>query len=555
MQGKDPVAYRFITESESWKALQAHHSKIKQIHLRNLFQQDPSRATKFSLGAAGIFLDYSKNPITDETIPLFAGLAQAVNFEQQRQALLEGKNVNSSEQRPALHTALRAAPNVAINVNGDNVVKEIASTQQQMAKLVDAIHTQQWRGYSNKPIRNIINIGIGGSYLGPKLVAEGLRPYWHDKINCHYLANIDGSDFVETTKNLSAEDSLFIVASKSFSTLETLKNAQAARRWFLANGGNEQNIHKHFIAVSSNTAEAEAFGIRKENIFPMWDWVGGRFSLWSAIGLPLALAIGMDNFKALLSGAQAMDQHFQTAPAMENMPLLMALLQIWQINFFGAQTQAIIPYDYYLRGLPAYLQQLEMESSGKSATRNGEFVDYATGAIIWGGAGTNGQHAYHQLIHQGTTTIPVDFILPMESHNPVDDHHDLLFANGLSQSRVMMLGKTLQQAEQELRSQGYSNTEISQLAPQKVIPGNRPNNVLLLQKVTPQSLGSLIALYEHKVFCQSIFWQINPFDQWGVELGKKISDEIYQAIVEPHETQGQYDASTQNLINKYRANR
>ncbi|MBU2322989.1 MAG: glucose-6-phosphate isomerase, partial [Gammaproteobacteria bacterium] len=452
---------------------------------------------------------------------------------------------------PALHTALRRPFGDRLLVNGENVMPDVHRVLNQMTELVGRIHDGLWRGYTEKPITDVVNIGIGGSFLGPQLVSEALLPFAQRGVRCHYLANIDGSEFHELSAKLHAETTLFIVSSKSFNTLETLKNAQAARQWYLAQGGTEAQLYRHFIAVSSNLEAAVAFGIHEENVFPMWDWVGGRYSLWSAIGLPIALAIGMSNFKELLSGAYSMDQHFRSAPFEENMPVLMALLGIWYGNFWGAQSQAILPYDHYLRNITKHLQQLDMESNGKSVLQDGTPVHCATGPVIWGGVGCNGQHAYHQLLHQGTQLIPADFIVPVVSYNPVSDHHQWLYANCLSQSQALMLGKTLEEACAELRSKGMAEDEVQRLAPHKVIPGNRPSNTLVLERISPRRLGALVALYEHKVFAQSAIWGINAFDQWGVELGKELGKGVYSRMVGSEES-GAEDGSTQGLIDYFR---
>jgi glucose-6-phosphate isomerase len=423
----------------------------------------------------------------------------------------------------------------------------------QITDLVGRIHDGLWRGYTEKPITDVVNIGIGGSFLGPELVSEALLSYAQKGVRCHYLANIDGSEFQELTMKLHAETTLFIISSKTFSTLETLKNAHAARAWYLAQGGSQAELYRHFIAVSSNNAAAVAFGIREENIFPMWDWVGGRYSLWSAIGLPIALAIGMSNFKELLSGAYTMDQHFQSAPFEQNMPVLLALLGVWYGNFWGAQSHAILPYDHYLRNITKHLQQLDMESNGKSVRQDGTPVSTDTGPVIWGGVGCNGQHAYHQLLHQGTQLIPADFIVPIVSFNPVSDHHQWLYANCLSQSQALMLGKTRAEAEAELRDKGMCEEDVQKLAPHKVIPGNRPSNTLVVERISPRRLGGLVAMYEHKVFVQSVVWGINAFDQWGVELGKELGKSVYNRLVGSEEAPAN-DASTQGLINYFRSN-
>jgi glucose-6-phosphate isomerase len=519
--------------------------------MREAFNRDAQRFDHLSLSSCGLFLDYSKNLITLETRELLVRLAKECGLEQAIRAQFDGEPINASEARPALHTALRRPIGDTVMVNGSDVMPEVQRVLHQMTELVGRVHDGLWRGYSEKPITDVVNIGIGGSFLGPQLVSEALLPFAQRGVRCHYLANIDGSSFHELAAKLRAETTLFIVSSKSFSTLETLKNAQAARSWYLAQGGSEAELYRHFIAVSSNTQAAVAFGIHEENVFPMWDWVGGRYSLWSAIGLPIAMSIGMSNFKELLSGAYSMDEHFQSAPFEQNMPVLLALLGIWYGNFWGAQSQAILPYDHYLRNITKHLQQLDMESNGKSVLQDGQPVACATGPVIWGGVGCNGQHAYHQLLHQGTQLIPADFIVPVVSYNPVADHHQWLYANCLSQSQALMLGKTREEAETELRSQGLSEAEVQRLAPHKVIPGNRPSNTLVLERISPRRLGSLVAMYEHKVFAQSAIWGINAFDQWGVELGKDLGKSVYSRLV-GSDTKPAEDASTQGLIEFFR---
>ncbi|MHA6495392.1 glucose-6-phosphate isomerase [Pseudomonas borbori] len=540
-----------VTALPTWQALQAHRASMQNFSMREAFNADAERFDKLSLSGCGLFLDYSKNLITQETCDLLVSLAKEAGLEQAIRALFDGELVNASESRPALHTALRRPLGDRLLVSGVNVMPEVHRVLNQMTELVGRIHDGLWRGYTEKPITDVVNIGIGGSFLGPQLVSEALLPFAQRGVRCHYLANIDGSEFHELSAKLRAETTLFIVSSKSFSTLETLKNAQAARIWYLAQGGTEAQLYRHFIAVSSNREAAVAFGIHEENIFPMWDWVGGRYSLWSAIGLPIALAIGMSNFKELLSGAYSMDQHFLNAPFEENMPVLLALLGIWYGNFWGAQSQAILPYDHYLRNITKHLQQLDMESNGKSVLQDGSPVNAATGPVIWGGVGCNGQHAYHQLLHQGTQLIPADFIVPVVSYNPVADHHQWLYANCLSQSQALMLGKTLAEAKAELRAKGLAEDEIERLAPHKVIPGNRPSNTLVLERISPRRLGALVALYEHKVFAQSAIWGINAFDQWGVELGKDLGKGVYQRLTGTEEKSAE-DGSTQGLIDYFR---
>ncbi|AWY41227.1 glucose-6-phosphate isomerase [Pseudomonas putida] len=540
-----------VTALPAWQALNDHRQAMQDFSMREAFNADPQRFTQFTLSSCGLFLDYSKNLISAETRNLLVGLANEVDLKGAIKSLFDGEIVNASEGRPALHTALRRPVGDKLSVNGVNVMPEVHKVLNQMTDLVGRIHDGLWRGYTEKPITDVVNIGIGGSFLGPELVSEALLAYAQKGVRCHYLANIDGSEFHELAMKLRAETTLFIVSSKSFNTLETLKNAQAARAWYLAQGGSEAELHRHFIAVSSNNAAAVAFGIREENIFPMWDWVGGRYSLWSAIGLPIALAIGMSNFKELLSGAYTMDQHFQSAPFEQNMPVLLALLGVWYGNFWGAQSHAILPYDHYLRNITKHLQQLDMESNGKRVRQDGQPVSTDTGPVIWGGVGCNGQHAYHQLLHQGTQLIPADFIVPIVSFNPVADHHQWLYANCLSQSQALMLGKTLAEAEAELRDKGMSDADVQKLAAHKVIPGNRPSNTLVVERISPRRLGALVAMYEHKVFVQSVIWGINAFDQWGVELGKELGKGVYNRLVGSEETPAE-DPSTQGLINYFR---
>ena len=540
-----------VTALPAWQALNDHRQAMQDFSMREAFNADPQRFTQFTLSSCGLFLDYSKNLINAETRKLLVGLANEVDLKGAIKSLFDGEIVNASEGRPALHTALRRPVGDKLSVNGVNVMPEVHKVLNQITDLVGRIHDGLWRGYTEKPITDVVNIGIGGSFLGPELVSEALLAYAQKGVRCHYLANIDGSEFHELAMKLRAETTLFIVSSKSFNTLETLKNAQAARAWYLAQGGSEAELHRHFIAVSSNNAAAVAFGIREENIFPMWDWVGGRYSLWSAIGLPIALAIGMSNFKELLSGAYTMDQHFLTAPFEQNMPVLLALLGVWYGNFWGAQSHAILPYDHYLRNITKHLQQLDMESNGKSVRQDGTAVSTDTGPVIWGGVGCNGQHAYHQLLHQGTQLIPADFIVPIVSFNPVADHHQWLYANCLSQSQALMLGKTLAEAQAELRDKGMSEAEVQRLAPHKVIPGNRPSNTLVVERISPRRLGALVAMYEHKVFVQSVIWGINAFDQWGVELGKELGKGVDNRLVGSEEAPAD-DASTQGLINYFR---
>lgn len=539
-----------VTHSAIWQSLQQHHHDIQQQHMRDWFHQDPHRFERFNVSAAGLQLDYSKNRITEHTMTLLLQWANERLLPQQIESLFIGDPINRSEKRPALHTALRNFGEREVLVDGVNIMPEVRDTVHRMESFCWKIRRNQWRGYSNRPFTDVVSIGIGGSFLGPKLASSALKPFWDSRLNIHYLANIDGSHITEILKRLDPATTLFIVQSKSFGTQETLKNATACRQWFLDNGGDEDDLHKHFTAVSSNIAAAKAFGIAEENIFPMWDWVGGRYSLWSAIGLPLALAVGIDNFRELLRGAYAMDEHFRTVPLGQNMPVIMALLGIWYVNFFNINSHAILPYDHYLRSLPAYLQQLDMESNGKSMTADGYPVDYHTGPIIWGGVGTNGQHAFHQLLHQGTHFSPCDFILPMCSHNPIDNFHAMLVSNCLSQSQALLQGKSEQEALDELIAAGMNKAEAMVLAPQKVIPGNRPSNTLYFPKTTPHSIGALIALYEHKVAAQGMLWGINSFDQWGVELGKQLGDRVLRSL-QGETVANDVDGSTNGLIRAF----
>ena len=539
-----------LTQSDVWKALQAHHQSIEHEHMRDMFAANPSRFEQFRLDAAGLSLDYSKNRINDDTMKLLFKLARQQNLTTHIAAMFNGEKINGSEGRPALHTALRNFGDRDIMVDGENIMPEVRDTVRRMEEFCWKIRRNQWRGYSNKTFTDVVSIGIGGSFLCPKLASSALKPYWDSRLSIHYLANIDGSHITEILKRLDPATTLFIIQSKSFSTQETLKNANACRQWFLDNGGEEHDLAKHFTAVSSNIEKATAFGIAEENIFPMWDWVGGRYSLWSAIGLPLALAIGIDNFRELLRGAYAMDEHFRTAPLEHNMPVIMALLGIWYVNFFGVNSHAILPYDHYLRSLPAHLQQVDMESNGKSVTTDGNKVDYQTGPVIWGGVGTNGQHAFHQLLHQGTHFSPCDFIMPMCSHNPIDNFHAMLVSNCLSQSQALLQGKSEDEAVAELVAAGMNQAEAIVLAPQKVIPGNRPSNTLYFPKSSPQIIGALIALYEHKVAAQGMIWGINSFDQWGVELGKQLGNKVLTALESSAIPEG-FDGSTNGLIRAF----
>ena len=531
--------------STAWSNLEKHRGALAETKITDLFAAEENRFESMSCEAAGITLDFSKNIATQETLDLLLALAQEHQLDQRIQQLVNGDPINFTEKRPALHTALRNTS--ALNPEDATAVNEAFA---QMERFVSAVHSGEWRGFSGEKITDVVNIGIGGSDLGPFMVSEALTPYATGALNVHFVSNIDATDIKETLKQLNPATTLFIVASKTFTTLETLTNAATARSWLLESADSSAAVAKHFVAATSKVDNAVEFGIEANNIFPMWDWVGGRYSLWSAIGLPIALYIGMENFRGLLSGAGAMDTHFASAPLAENMPVLMALLGVWYINFWDAHSHAVIPYDHYLRYFAKYLQQLDMESNGKSASGSG-FVGWQTGPIIWGEAGTNGQHSFHQLLHQGTRLIPVDFIAPLNSHNKVGEHHKYLFANCLSQSYALMAGKSLDQATSEFLEMGYSQADAEQLAPHKVMPGNRPSNILLFDLLTPEIMGALIALYEHKVYVQSVIWEINAFDQWGVELGKKICSDIYR-VIEGQDDGAQFDSATQALVERYR---
>ena len=543
-----------LTSRPEWQALKTHQAELESTHMRELFSSDPGRASRFFIRGGGLSLDYSRNRMTDDTVTKLMALARECGVPERIEAMFRGDHINVTERRPALHIALRDTSGAPIYVDGTDIAPEVERTLTRMEQFVDDVLSKRWQGHTGKAFTDVVSIGIGGSFLGPKLVSEALRPYWHGQLKSHYVANIDGTQMAEVLRRVNPETTLFLIQSKSFRTQETLENSKLARDWFLDNSGSEDQIAKHFVAVTANAPEAVNFGISNDNIFPMWDWVGGRYSLWSAIGLPVALTIGMKNFRALLSGANAMDQHFRTAPLEQNLPVIMAMLGVWYNNFWGAETYTILPYDHYLRSLPAHLQQLDMESNGKSVTQGGEPLTYQSGPVIWGGVGANGQHAFHQLLHQGTRLIPADFIIPLETHNPVARHHVTLFANCLSQSGALMSGKTLAEAKAELKAEGMSADEIDNLAPHKVIPGNKPSNTLLMEKSTPETVGALIALYEHRTFVQGIIWDVDSFDQWGVELGKQMGKDILERLTDDTaEDDETIDSSTASLIQLYRS--
>ncbi len=538
-----------LTQSPAWQALIQHQKTIDGVQMRDLFDKDELRTGKYSIQFGGMLLDYSKNLITDETLELLTQLARDTDVEKLRDRMFAGDAINITEQRAALHIALRNRSNKNILVNGIDVMPEVNEVLAKIAKFSESVRSGSFTGYTGKRFSDVVNIGIGGSDLGPLMVCEALKPYQRDDINMHFVSNVDGTHISEAFKQLDPETTLFIIASKTFTTQETLTNAHSARDWFLQHGGDESAIARHFVAVSTNVEKVTEFGIDTDNMFEFWDWVGGRYSLCSAIGLSIAIAIGMDNFEALLAGAHDMDKHFLNSPLEENMPVLLALLGIWYHNFFGAASYAIEPYDQYLHRLPAYLQQLDMESNGKSVTRDSELItDYSTGPVLWGEPGTNGQHAFFELLHQGTYMVPADFLAPIHSQNPLGDHHRLLLANCFAQTEALMRGKTEAEARAELVGQGLTGAELEQLLPHKVFPGNRPTNTILFNKLDPHTLGAIIALYEHKIFVQGAIWNINCFDQWGVELGKQLAKTIAVELQSSEECTA-HDSSTRQLIN------
>ncbi|MCS6851399.1 MAG: glucose-6-phosphate isomerase [Gemmataceae bacterium] len=542
------------TQLPAWKALQAHVREIEPLHMRDLFRHDPRRFEKFSLRFQDILLDYSKNRITETTMALLRDLARQADLPGWIDKMFTGQKINTSEHRAVLHIALRNRSNRPIVVDGADVMPQVNAVLAHMRRFTDAIRSGAWKGYTGKPISDVVNIGIGGSDLGPVMVTEALKPYHQRSLHVHFVSNVDGTHLVETLKDLNPESTLFIIASKTFTTQETLTNAHSARDWFLRRARDPQHIARHFVALSTNEAEVVKFGIAPANMFQFWDWVGGRYSLWSAIGLSIALAIGMDHFEELLTGGHLMDEHFRTAPLEQNLPATLGLLGIWYNNFFGAQTHAILPYDQYLHRFPAYFQQGDMESNGKSVTRDGQPCTWSTGPIIWGEPGTNGQHAFYQLLHQGTKLVPCDFLAPIETHNPLGEHHTILLANFFAQTEALMKGKTAEEVRAELERAGLPRDEIEKLVPQRTFPGNKPTNSILFQKLTPRTLGMLIALYEHKIFTQGIIWGINSFDQWGVELGKQLARVILPELTTVEKVIS-HDASTNGLINEFKTRR
>lgn len=540
------------TQTNAWKKLQAEYRLMRRFSMKNAFAQDAQRFERFSCRLGDdILFDFSKNLIRPETLDLLLDLAKECEVPKAIAAMFAGEAINATEQRAVLHIALRNRSQVPIVSEGTDVMPQVREVLEQMRRFSDAVAGGAWRGYSGKRITHLVNIGIGGSDLGPVMVTEALKPYQHPHLQLHFVSNIDGTHLAETLRQCPPESTLFLIASKTFTTQETMTNAHSARQWFLEKGGSENDIKKHFVAISTNEKEVSHFGIDTQNMFRFWDWVGGRYSLWSAIGLSIACAIGFEHFEQLLEGAFAADEHFRTAPLNGNIPVLMAVLGVWYNNFYRAESHAILPYDQYLHRFAAYFQQGDMESNGKSVDRNGKSLLYQSGAIIWGEPGTNGQHAFYQLIHQGTKLIPCDFIAPAQSHNPLGDHHPKLLANFFAQTEALMNGKSRREVVQELKKSGASQQIIDFLTPFKIFKGNRPTNSFLIKRITPHTLGTLIALYEHKIFVQGIIWNVYSFDQWGVELGKQLASRILPELQSEHLIHS-HDASTNALINQYK---
>ncbi len=548
-----------LTRSPEWRALKDHHQNVRHMHMRDLFSQDPDRFTKYSVEFEDILVDYSKNRITDSTMPLLIALAKVSGVKEAAKSMYRGDRINWTEGRAVLHIALRNRSNTPIFVDGEDVMPAVNAVLERMRLFTEQLRSGEWRGYTGKPIKTVVNIGIGGSDLGPVMACEALKPYAKGGPAVRFVSNVDGTDFYEKTRDLDPAETLFVVASKTFTTQETMTNAHTARRWLLASLSEEKAVRNHFVALSTNRTLVEQFGIDPANMFEFWDWVGGRYSFTSAIGLPIACAIGFDRFVEILEGAHAMDRHFMEAPPEKNIPLILALLGIWYNNFFGAESHAILPYDQYLSRFAAYFQQGDMESNGKRVDREGNPIEYQTGPIIWGEPGTNGQHAFYQLIHQGTKLIPCDFIGCVNSQNPIGDHHLKLMANFFAQTEALMKGKTEDEVRAELNSSGVSEAQVEMVAPHKVFSGNRPTNSILVKKLTPRVLGSLVSMYEMKIFAQGIIWRIDSFDQWGVELGKVLAKTILSE--EEEFISGQepdlfhHDCSTQSLLRYFAKNR
>jgi glucose-6-phosphate isomerase len=537
-----------FTNTQTYEYLIDHLVEMADLHMKDLFKNDPDRSNKFSVTFNDIFLDYSKNRINEQTMALLVQLAKECDLENAIKAMFDGDRINETEDRAVLHTALRNRSNTPVIFEGKDVMPDVNAVLAKMKTFSEAIISGTWKGYTGKAITDIVNIGIGGSDLGPVMVTEALKAY-KNHLNLHFVSNVDGTHIVETLKNVDPETTLFLVASKTFTTQETMSNAHSARAWFLTSGANEADVAKHFAALSTNADGVGKFGIDTQNMFGFWDWVGGRYSLWSSIGMPIALSIGFENFEAFLTGAHEMDNHFKETEFEQNLPVILALIGIWYNNFFEAETEAILPYDQYMHRFAAYFQQGDMESNGKYVDRTGEKVNYQTGPVIWGEPGTNGQHAFYQLIHQGTKLIPCDFIAPAQSHNPIGEHHKILLSNFFAQTEALMNGKTEEEVIAELK--GKTKEEIASIAPFKVFEGNRPTNSFLVKKITPTVLGSLIAMYEHKIFVQGIIWNIFSFDQWGVELGKQLAGKILPEL-KADDTVNSHDSSTNGLINLYK---
>ena len=540
------------TQTEAWRALEAHYTQIRDAQMRDLFDEDPGRAGRFSVSLGDLLFDFSKNRITEETLGLLVQLAEQCGVREWIDRMFAGDPINETEGRAVLHTALRNRSDRAVLVNGGDVMPAVRRVLEQMRRFSDALRNGTWLGHTGRPITDVVNVGIGGSDLGPVMATEALRPYWKEGLRAHFVSNIDGTHLSEALRQVQPETTLFIVASKTFTTQETLTNAHSARAWLVERLRSEDAVAKHFVALSTNREAVAEFGIDPDNMFEFWDWVGGRYSLWSAIGLSIACVIGMERFEEMLEGGFEVDEHFRTAPLPENLPALMALLGVWYQGFFGATSHAVLPYDQYMHRFPAYLQQADMESNGKRTSRDGDVVSYRTGPIVWGEPGTNGQHAFYQLIHQGTYLIPCDFLMPAISHNPLGAHHDILVSNCIAQSEALMRGKTVEEAAEELRRTGATEERVRRLAPHKTFPGNRPSNTFMLGELTPRMLGRLIALYEHKIFVQGVVWNIYSFDQWGVELGKQLAKVVLPELTGES---GAHDSSTEQLIEYYRRHR
>ncbi len=538
------------TQTSAWPALRAHCEEVADVRMRDLFDGDPERAERFSRSLGDLLFDFSKNRITDQTLPLLLALAEQCGVRDWVARMFGGDLINETEGRAVLHTALRNRGDRQVLVDGADVMPDVRRVLEQMRSFTTSVREGRWVGHTGRAITDVVNIGIGGSDLGPVMVTEALRPYWQEGLRAHFVSNVDGTHLSEVLRRVEPETTLFIVASKTFTTQETLANARSARGWLVERLGAEDAVAKHFVALSTNRDAVVEFGIDPDNMFEFWDWVGGRYSLWSAIGLSIATVIGMHNFEALLEGAYEADEHFRTAPLSENVPVIMAMLGVWYHNFFGAPSHAVLPYDQYLHRFPAYLQQADMESNGKSASRDGAIIrDYTTGPIVWGEPGTNGQHAFYQLLHQGTHLVPCDFIVAAKSQNPLGEHHEILVANCIAQAEAMMRGKTAEEAQTELEAAGLPEDRVAALVPHKTFAGNRPSNTFMMDELTPHALGRLIALYEHKIFVQGVVWNIYSFDQWGVELGKQLAKVI---LPELGGAEGEHDASTEQLIAYYR---